>query len=110
MIMIPTELALLAALAIPCARAQIPIPSPVWTPPDASEGFAPNQTASVPNPLYQNLLGNSLWFYDAQRAGVLTDAEKERVPWRNDSVLQDGADVGRNLSGGFFDAGKALVF
>lgn len=41
--------------------------------------------------------------------GVLTDAEKERVPWRNDSVLNDGADVGRNLSGGFFDAGQAYL-
>ena len=33
-----------------------------------------------------------------------------RIPWRGDSTLTDGADVGRDLSGGYFDAGDHVKF
>jgi hypothetical protein len=49
-------------------------------------------------------------FYDAQRTGVLPLDIVARVPWRGNSFLQDGHDVGRNLSGGFFDAGDMVKF
>ncbi|EGG16343.1 putative glycoside hydrolase [Cavenderia fasciculata] len=54
---------------------------------------------------YCQLLSNSLKFYKAQRAGSLPDND---IPWRNNSVLQDGQDVGINLSGGYFDAGDYI--
>jgi endoglucanase len=47
-----------------------------------------------------------LYFYDVQRSGTLPD--DFRVTWRNDSVPNDGSDVGLNLSGGFFDAGNFI--
>ncbi|MCF6766563.1 glycoside hydrolase family 9 protein [Thiotrichales bacterium 19S3-7] len=58
---------------------------------------------------YGEALQKSIYFYDAQRAGVLPEygreAGKNRVFWRSDSVLNDGQDVYVDLSGGFFDAG-----
>lgn len=47
-------------------------------------------------------------FYEAQRSGVLPATN--RVPWRGDSALTDGADKGIDLSGGLFDAGDHLKF
>ena len=49
---------------------------------------------------------NTLYFYDAQRSGKLP--ESNRVSWRNDSCVDDGEDVGLDLSGGYYDAGGAL--
>src|SRR5687768_15525849 len=40
---------------------------------------------------YAEALQKSLFFYEAQRSGDLTPAN--RVNWRGDSGLQDGADV-----------------
>jgi hypothetical protein len=40
-------------------------------------------------------------FYVAQRCGKLPD--DNRVEWRRDSFLNDGADVGVDLVGGYFD-------
>jgi hypothetical protein len=57
---------------------------------------------------FAEVLQKSLWFYDAQRAGKLPD--DFRVRWRADSALQDGSDVGRDLSGGFYDAGDHVKF
>jgi len=53
-------------------------------------------------------LQKSLFFYDAQRAGKLP--ADFRINWRGDSALADGADVGRDLSGGYFDAGDHVKF
>lgn len=50
-----------------------------------------------------NLLGNLLWFYEAQRSGRLPS--DNRVAWRNDSALNDGLDYGVDLTGGYYDAG-----
>ena len=54
------------------------------------------------------MLQKSLTFYDAQRSGRLPD--DFRVRWRADSGLTDGSDVGRDLTGGFYDAGDHVKF
>jgi hypothetical protein len=51
-------------------------------------------------------MGNSLWFYDAQRSGNLDQGTYgNRVSWRNNSCTTDGSDWGIDLSGGWYDAG-----
>lgn len=57
---------------------------------------------------YGEALQKSIWFYDAQRSGVL--GAGNRVSWRGDSAVTDGADVGLDLSGGFYDAGDHVKF
>ncbi|MGW5051626.1 glycoside hydrolase family 9 protein [Actinokineospora sp. NPDC004072] len=57
---------------------------------------------------YGEALQKSLWFYDAQRSGALP--ADNRVSWRGDSALADGADVGLDLTGGFYDAGDHVKF
>ena len=57
---------------------------------------------------YGEALQKSFLFYEAQRAGKLP--ANNRIEWRGDSVLGDGADVGLDLSGGYFDAGDTVKF
>jgi endoglucanase len=57
---------------------------------------------------YAEALQKSLYFYEAQRSGKLP--AQNRVAWRADSALQDGADVGKDLSGGWYDAGDRPKF
>ncbi len=57
---------------------------------------------------YGEALQKALYFYDAQRSGDLPN--NFRVEWRGDAGLRDGADVGRDLSGGFHDAGDKMKF
>ncbi|HEY1013980.1 MAG TPA: glycoside hydrolase family 9 protein [Herpetosiphonaceae bacterium] len=57
---------------------------------------------------YGEALQKSLFFYEAQQAG--RKPAWNRVGWRGDSVLADGADVGLDLSGGWFDAGDHVKF
>ncbi len=58
---------------------------------------------------YGDALSKSILFYDAQRSGYL-DPATNRVPWRGSSALNDGNDVGRDLSGGYYDAGDHVKF
>ena len=58
---------------------------------------------SAAEPNYAEALQKSLYFYDCQRSGKLPAGF--RVPWRGDSCLNDGADLRRDLSGGWYDAG-----
>ncbi|KLO10154.1 family 9 glycosyl hydrolase [Schizopora paradoxa] len=88
------------------AFAQVPFPNPQYLPPDASEGTQATQNSTIPNPQWSNLLGNALFYYDAQRSGKLPSTN--RVSWRNDSCLTDGSDVGLDLSGGYYDAGDYI--
>lgn len=64
--------------------------------------------AAAPAFNYGEALQKSVWFYDAQRSGQLPAGN--RVSWRADSALRDGADAGLDLSGGFYDAGDHVKF
>ncbi|HEX6469909.1 MAG TPA: glycoside hydrolase family 9 protein [Streptosporangiaceae bacterium] len=57
---------------------------------------------------YAEALQKAIWFYDAQRSGRLP--ADNRVSWRGDSGLNDGKDVGVDLTGGFYDAGDHVKF
>jgi endoglucanase len=68
--------------------------------------FAPSVFAQTFN--YAEALQKSLFFYEAQRSGDLPSSN--RVNWRGDSGLQDGSDVSRDLTGGWYDAGDHVKF
>ncbi|XP_002739248.2 endoglucanase A-like [Saccoglossus kowalevskii] len=55
---------------------------------------------------YDEVLRKSLLFYEAQRSGVLPD--NNRIPWRGDSAVNDSTPDGKDLSGGYYDAGDHL--
>ncbi len=57
---------------------------------------------------YGEALQKSLLFYELQRSGDLP--EQTRCNWRGDSALEDGKDVGLDLTGGWFDAGDNVKF
>jgi hypothetical protein len=92
-------------------------PLPTEPPVTPSQPSAPGEFPSAAHtPLpgiphtfnYAEALQKSLYFYDAQRSGPLP--QNFRVSWRGDSGLQDGADVGVDLTGGYYDAGDGLKF
>jgi endoglucanase len=68
--------------------------------------FATQVSAQTFN--YGEALQKSLFFYEAQRAGDLPATN--RVNWRGDSAMTDGSDVGRDLTGGWYDAGDHVKF
>jgi endoglucanase len=88
---------LLAPLLNSLVNAQLPLPKPPFLPPDASAGAQPS--SGSPNLQWVTLLGNILYFYEAQRSGNLPS--DNRVTWRNSSALNDGKDVGLDLTGTF---------
>ena len=98
---------LLLFLLFNVVSAQLTLPSPPWTPPDASNGSFPSNATGIPNPEWTNLLGSLIYFYDEQRSGNLS--ENNRVSWRNTSCMQDGQDAGLDLTGGYYDAGGTAV-
>ncbi len=57
---------------------------------------------------YGEALQKSLLFYELQRSGDLP--ENTRCNWRGDSALNDGADAGLDLTGGWYDAGDNAKF
>jgi endoglucanase len=57
---------------------------------------------------YGEALQKSLFFYEAQRSGDLPATN--RINWRGDSGMLDGSDVGKDLTGGWYDAGDHVKF
>lgn len=57
---------------------------------------------------YGEALQKSFLFYEAQRSGPLPN--DNRIAWRSDSTVDDGSAVGRDLTGGYFDAGDHVKF
>jgi endoglucanase len=63
----------------------------------------PSSTAAEQGFNYAEALQKCLYFYEAQQSGALSP--NNRVEWRGAACLGDGQDIGRDLSGGWFDAG-----
>ena len=57
---------------------------------------------------YGEALQKAIYFYMQQRSGKLP--KDNPVIWRGDSGLNDGADVGVDLTGGYYDAGDHVKF
>ncbi len=70
--------------------------------------LATGAQAAEPTYNYGEALQKSMFFYQAQRSGDLPD--NFPVSWRGDSGLQDGSDVGKDLTGGWYDAGDHVKF
>ena len=96
------SLSCLILAVVSCTVAQVTLPNPSWSPPNATYGTVPSP-GTQPNEHWLTVLGASLYFYEEQRSGKLPSTN--RVSWRNDSALDDGKDVGLDLTGGYYDAG-----
>ncbi|GFY96405.1 glycosyl hydrolase 9B1 [Actinidia rufa] len=57
---------------------------------------------------YADALHKSILFFEGQRSGELPP--DQRVRWRGDSALHDGATAGVDLTGGYYDAGDNVKF
>src|SRR4029453_12192324 len=64
--------------------------------------------AQTPSFNYAEALQKAIFFYEEQISGP--KPSWSRVTWRGDSALDDGDDVGRDLTGGWFDAGDHVKF
>lgn len=102
-----------------------PMPPPLITAPDGSLAPAPSPdqprlpaitTLNVAMPLagaamdwpFEEILGDTFLFLEAQRSGEIETAPGgNRIPWRFNQMLTDGADVGQDFVGGHYEAGSA---
>ena len=57
---------------------------------------------------YGEALQKNFLFLEANRSGDL--GPDNRIEWRKDSTMKDGSTVGRDLEGGYFDAGDHVKF
>ncbi len=57
---------------------------------------------------YGEALQKNFLFFEANRSGDL--GPYHRLEWRDDSTLNDGSSVSRDLEGGYFDAGDHVKF
>ena len=79
-----------------------------------SSGFAPGLPTAVvtaqsaPPHNYGEALQKAVYFYEAQISGP--KPAWSRVEWRGNSGLTDGADAGKDLTGGWYDAGDHVKF
>ncbi|GAA0555218.1 hypothetical protein GCM10010172_42350 [Paractinoplanes ferrugineus] len=70
--------------------------------------LANGSASAAPAFNYGEALQKSMFFYQAQIAGK--KPSWSQVSWRGDAALNDGADVGLDLTGGWFDAGDHVKF
>lgn len=94
--------------APPSGAPSTPPPSAPPTPPPSHPLPTPAPPTNAWEFDYADVLRKSIRFYEAQRSGQLP--ANNRVPWRGHSALQDGHDVGIDLSGGYYDAGDHMKF
>ncbi|MEH0984835.1 glycoside hydrolase family 9 protein [Micromonospora sp. CPCC 205556] len=81
----------------------------VGVPPPSTAAARPADVAvAAPAFNYAEALQKSLFFYEAQQSG--RKPAWNRVSWRGDSALTDGADAGLDLTGGWYDAGDHVKF
>ncbi len=73
---------------------------------DTSSNSTTDKTSNFTKDDYQDVMKKSYLFYEAQRAS----GPFPNISWRNPACLDDGKDVGRDLSKGWFDAGDAVKF
>jgi len=71
-------------------------------------GVSVPKASAAGNFNYAEALQKAIYFYEAQRSGKLPS--NNRVEWRGDSGLTDGADNGVDLTGGWYDAGDNVKF
>ncbi len=88
--------------------------SPASSSTPSGEGLSPNGTgttgtASTGDYNYGEALQKSILFYELQRSGNI-DESTIRTNWRGDSGMNDGSDVGLDLTGGLYDAGDNVKF
>lgn len=57
---------------------------------------------------YRDALYKSILFFEQQRSGWLPG--DQRATWRSNSGVNDGQDVGHDLTGGYYDAGDNVKF
>ncbi|KAL2928113.1 Endoglucanase 17 [Bienertia sinuspersici] len=57
---------------------------------------------------YRDALTKSILFFEGQRSGKLPP--NQRMSWRKDSGLSDGAEAHVDLVGGYYDAGDNVKF
>jgi len=77
--------------------------NPVYIPKEKAKSVGQRGQFSYGEALQQNFL-----FLEANRSGAL--GRDNRLEWRQDSTTKDGSDVGRDLTGGYFDAGDHIKF
>lgn len=77
--------------------------TPVNIPSDSGQSVGQRGKFSYGEALQKNFL-----FFEANRSGALP--KDNRLEWRSDSTMNDGKDVGRDLAGGYFDAGDHIKF
>jgi hypothetical protein len=83
------------------SAAQAASPSSSTLPTTPAPGAKPATAKNEHN--YAEALQKSLFFFEAQQSGRLSPGN--RVEWRGPAHLEDGKDVGRDLTGGWYDAG-----
>lgn len=83
--------------------------------PDMCSILPSQQSAIIPpkytadgNYNYAHVLNLSFMFYEAQRVGRLP--KNNRIPWRRDAFVNDKAPNGKDISGGWLDAGDNMRF
>jgi endoglucanase len=86
----------------PCEGTPVPTGVQTETPTPAPTGSGQGKYN------YGEVLQKAIFFYKAQRSGDLPD--NYPLIWRADSCIDDGADVGLDLSGGWYDAGDHVKF